>query len=463
MNKPPFYPVIFIWALLLFSTGAIAQDAASRGYSLQQAVDFALANNVNVKNAQVDVKSSNARVGEVRAIGLPQVSGQAQLIHNIEIQNVILEVGAGPSFGGDPTAPQPPVGTPYSFPFQLKNNAVVSVNANQLLFDGSYFIGLKAASTYKELARKNLNQSKIQTVEAVTKAYYGVLVNRERLELLDLNVKYLDTLVRETKAMYDNGFVEKIDVDRLEVQLNNLDYQQQQVDRLQELSLNLLKFQMGLDMKQNIQLTDSLYFEGIENFTVDPVADFDYSQRNEYSLLQTQKELAYLDVRNNRSQYLPQLAAFGTFGYNPAATKLSNITQKERWIDYSFVGLQLNVPIFDGLSKHYKIQQAKLAYEKTNQNMSLLQNSIDLEIRQATITLTNNLDALKSQKRNLDLAAEIVRVTRIKYQQGVGSNIEVNNAITAYKEAETNYYSALYDALIAKVDLDKATGKLLAE
>jgi outer membrane protein TolC len=463
MNKPPFYPVIFIWALLLFSTGAIAQDAASRGYSLQQAVDFALANNVNVKNAQVDVKSANARVGEVRAIGLPQVSGQAQLIHNIEIQNVILEVGAGPSFGGDPTGPQPPVGTPYSFPFQLKNNGGVSLNANQLIFDGSYFVGLKAASTYKDLARKNLNQSKIQTVEAVTKAYYGVLVNRERLELLDLNVKYLDTLVRETKAMYDNGFVEKIDVDRLEVQLNNLDYQQQQVDRLQELSLNLLKFQMGLDMKQNIQLTDSLYFEGIENFTVDPVTDFEYSQRNEYSLLQTQKELAYLDIRNNRSQYLPQLAAFGTFGYNPAATKLSNITQRERWIDYSFVGLQLNVPIFDGLSKHYKIQQAKLAYEKTDQNMSLLQNSIDLEIRQATITLTNNLDALKSQKRNLDLAAEIVRVTRIKYQQGVGSNIEVNNAITAYKEAETNYYSALYDALIAKVDLDKATGKLLSE
>jgi outer membrane protein TolC len=179
--------------------------------------------------------------------------------------------------------------------------------------------------------------------------------------------------------------------------------------------------------------------------------------------LQTQKELAYLDIRNNRSKYLPQLAAFGTFGYNPAATRLGNITQGERWIDYSFVGLQLNVPIFDGLSKHYKTQQAKLAYEKSEQNMTQLQNSIDLQIRQATITLTNNLDALKSQKRNLDLAAEIVRVTRIKYQQGVGSNVEVNNAITAYKEAETNYYSALYDTLIAKVDLDKATGKLLAD
>jgi outer membrane protein TolC len=276
-------------------------------------------------------------------------------------------------------------------------------------------------------------------------------------------VNYLDTLVRETKAMYENGFVERIDVDRLEVQLNNLDFQQQQVERLQDLSLNLLKFQMGLAMTQDIQLTDSLHFEGIENFTVDPLTTFDYKQRNEYSLLQTQKELAHLDIRNNRAQYLPQLAAFGTFGYNPAATRLGNITQSERWIDYSLVGLQLNVPIFDGLSKHYKIQQAKFAYEKIEKNTTQLQNAIDMEIRQATINITNSLDALKSQKRNLDLAAEIVRVTRIKYQQGVGSNIEVNNAITAYKEAETNYYSALYDALIAKVDLDKATGKLLSE
>ncbi len=331
------------------------------------------------------------------------------------------------------------------------------------IFDGSYFVGLKAASTYKELSRKNLNQSKIEAVAGVTKAYYGVLVNRERLDLLAFNVNYLDTLVRETKAMYDNGFVEKIDVDRLEVQFNNLKFEQERVERLQELGVNLLKFQMGLRMNEDITLTDSLYSEGIENYTVAPLTDFDYSQRNEFSTLQTQKELAYLDIRNNRSKYLPQLAAFGTFGYNPAATKLSDITQKDRWIDYSFIGLQLNVPIFDGLSKHYKTQQAKLAYEKTNQGMTLLQNSIDLEIKQATVTLTNNLDALKSQKRNMELANEIVRVTRIKYQQGVGSNIEVNNAITAYREAETNYASALYDAIIAKIDLDKATGKLLAE
>jgi outer membrane protein TolC len=454
-----FLAVYSIWFIpySLFAQGSATNQ---QNYSLKQAIDYALINNVNVKNAQLDTRSATARVGEIRAIGLPQVNAQAQLIHNIEIQNVILEVGAGPSFGGDPTGPQPPKGTPYSFPFQLKNNGSLALNVNQLLFDGSYFIGLKAASTYKELSQKSLTQSKIGVTEAVTKAYYSVLINRERLELLNANLTRLDTLFEETKIMYTNGFVEKIDADRIEVQRNNLATEKQKVERLVELTYYLLKFQMGLRMEDPMFLTDSLDDSSLDNYIIPATNNFNYSQRIEYSTLQTQKELAYLDIRNNSVGYYPQLAAFGTFGYNPAATKLGDITQKERWIDYSLVGLQLNVPIFDGLQKHYKIQQAKIAYEKTNQGMTLLQNSIDLEIKQATVTLTNSLESLKSQKRNLELAQEVVRVARIKYQQGVGSNIEVINAEADFKEAQTNYYSALYDAFIAKVDLDKATGQL---
>lgn len=449
--------ILAVCSAWLIPSHSSAQTTAptQQNYSLKQAIDYALVNNVNVKNAQSDTKSANARVGEIRAVGLPQISAQAQLLHNIKIQNVILENGAGPF--GDPNLP---IGAVINFPFQLKNNGTLALNVNQLLFDGSYFIGLKAASTYKELAQKTLTQSKVTVADAVTKAYYGVLINRERLSLLNTNINRLDSLFLETQAMYQNGFVEKIDVDRIEVQRNNLVTEKQKVERLADLSMYLLKFQMGFRMNDIVVLTDSLNDDAFENMTVPANDNFNYNQRIEYSTLQTQKELAYLDIRNNRMGYLPQLAAFGSFGYNPASTKLGDITQKARWIDYSYVGLQLNIPIFDGLQKHYKIQQAKLTYEKTQQSTALLQNSIDLEIQQATVTITNSLESLKSQKRNLDLAQEIVRVTRIKYQQGVGSNIEVINAEADFKEAQTNYYAALYDAYIAKVDLDRATGQL---
>lgn len=453
---PLFLAVYSMW-FIPYNLFAQESPANQQNYSLRQALDYALANNVNIKNAQLDTRSAVARVGEVRSIGLPQVTAQAQIIHNLKIQNVILENGAGPF-----SNPDLPPDAVLAFPFQLKNNAGVTLNANQLLFDGSYFIGLKAASTYKELSQKSLTQSKIGVAEAVTKAYYGVLVNRERLELLNANLSRLDSLFEETKIMYANGFVEKIDADRIEVQRNNLATEKQKVERLVDLSYYLLKFQMGLRMEDPMFLTDSLNDTSLDNYIIPSSDNFNYSQRIEYSTLQTQKELAYLDIRNNRVGYYPQLAAFGTFGYNPAATKFNNLFDfKERWFDYSLIGLQLNVPIFDGLRKHYKIQQARLAYEKTNQGMTLLQNSIDLEIKQATITLTNSLESLKSQKRNLELAQEVVRVARIKYQQGVGSNIEVINSEADFKEAQTNYYSALYDAFISKVDLDKATGQLL--
>ncbi|MDB5243485.1 MAG: outer rane efflux protein, partial [Spirosoma sp.] len=131
-----------------------------------------------------------------------------------------------------------------------------------------------------------------------------------------------------------------------------------------------------------------------------------------------------------------------------------------RWPNFSTMGLNLSVPIFDGFARKYQSQQKRFTLQKAQNSGILLKNSIDLQQKQAAITLTNGLQTLRTQQRNRELAAEIVRVTRIKYKEGVGSNIEVLNAETSSREAQTNYFTALYDFLIAKVDKDKATGKL---
>jgi outer membrane protein TolC len=452
---------LFIIGLFQIVTlSLLAQEpSTTKKYSLQEAVEYALQNNINIKNAESDVTSAQARVGEIRAIGLPQINAEAQLIHNFKIQTQFVPENAFSPVDaqGKPTSGDEVVG----LAFGVNNMGMASITASQLIFDGSYFIGLKAASTYKQLSQKSLNQSKISVKESVTKAYYSVLVNRERLALLDINIGRLDSLLRETKAMNQSGFVEKIDVDRIEVQFNNLQTERQKVDRLVELSEALLKFQMGHKVNEPIILSDKLASPDLENFSVPATSNFDYSQRVEYSLLQTQKELATLDIKNSKAGYYPRLAAFGTFGYNTGSMKFD--LYERRWYDYSNIGLSLSIPIFDGFQKSYKIQQARLTQEKAVRSTELLQNSIDLEIRQSSVTLTNAVESLKSQKRNLELAQEVARVTRIKYQQGVGSNIEVINAEASYKEAQTNYYSALYDAIVAKVDYDKATGKLLAE
>ncbi len=452
-------PLYSLALTLGFFGSAVAQNP--REFSLNDAINFATQQNLNVKNTQLDALSAEARIKEVKGLALPQVNVAGTVTYNAIIQKFIFpaggfgapadSTGGSGSSGDDVTA----------IPFGVKLQGNVSANVNQLLFDASYKIGLKAASTYRELAQKNITASKINVAEQVAKAYYGVLVSEERMKLLDLNISRVDTLLRETRAMNTQGFVEKIDVDRLEVQLNNLKTERQNVKNLVDLSYYLLKFQMGLPINAPIQLTDRIETYSQRDLDRAAVLDsaFDYGQRIEFSTLQTQINLADLDLQSIAKQYYPRLTAAATYGHNNGRNSFGDFWTTQ-WFNSAAISVNLNIPVFDGFQKRYAAQQRKITVDKARQSGELLKNSIDLQIRQATVMLSNNLQTLQNQKRNLDLAQEIVRVTRIKYKEGVGSNIEVLNAETSFRESQTNYFASLLDYMITKVDLDKALGKL---
>ena len=442
---------LFVLSLSIGGGAIVAQTP--REFSLNEAIRFATEQNLNVKNSQLDAISADARIKEIKAVALPQVNVSGQFLNNLAIQTVFLP----PEFFQLPAdaGPQP-------VRFGVNYQGALQASVNQLLFDASYRIGLKAADAYRELAQKNIAASKITTAEQVAKAYYNVLVNQERMKLLDYNIGRLDTLLRETRALNQQGFVEKIDVSRLEVQLNNLQTEKQKVQNLVGLSYYLLKFQMGLGVNDPIVLTDripELSIDDLEREVTSMPATFDYGNRIEFSQLQSQLELANLDIQNTQKQYFPKLSAFFNYGYNNGRNSFGDMLTT-KWFALSSIGLNLSAPIFDGFSKKYRIQQQKLTLEKARNSGDLLKNSIDLQIRQAQITLQNSLQSLRTQQRNLELAQEVLRVTRIKYKEGVGSNIEVINAESASREAQTNYYASLLDYMLTKVDLDKATGKL---
>jgi len=437
---------------LLFLTGLLGTlpARAQTAYTLQEAVNYAIKTNINIKNSQLDAQSAEARIGEIRAAGLPQVTANFNLTDNLIVQKAFLPAVF---MGGGPDDP------PVAIQFGVNYSANTGATLNQLIFSGSYFVGLQAAATYRQLAQKNVTQSKVNVAEAVTKAYYSALVAEERAKVLDLNIQRLDTLMRDTRATYESGFVEKIDVDRLEVQLNNLKTERQKVNNLIELSYTLLKFQMGMPLTEQIVLTDQVDEADANNLVAPSSNAVDYGKRIEYSILDTQGELARLDIKNIRSGYLPTVSAFASYGYNTGRNNFGDIFS-QKWFNSSTLGLNVQIPIFDGLTKHYKLQQSQITLDKLNQSRNLLSQSIDLQVQQANITLSNSLETLATQQRNVDLAEEVVRVSKIKYQEGVGSNIEVINAESSLKEAQTNYFAALYDVLIAKVDLSKARGEL---
>lgn len=443
---------IFLILLSLFSISVIAQTDTT--FTLEQAIGFAMENQAAIKNAELDKGSAEARVGEIRAVGLPQLNGQVQLIENLELRRMFLEASPGNPFT-DPLGVPPGEVVAIRNIFQLPSTGDVSATLTQLLFDGSYIIGLKAAKTYKELASKSFDQTKIETAEAVSKAFYLVLINKERRGLLVGHIARVDSLLRETRLLFEEGFVEKIDVDRIEVTYNNLLTEQSKLDNIYELSLLLLKYQMGMPVGQNIKLEGA-----ISDISVDTsvsIQALDPSKRIEYSLLQTQRKLQHLNIRNYQVQYLPRLSAFATGGYFTQNTEFFKIFDS-RWYTYSMIGVNMSVPIFDGFAKRYQVKQARYDLEKVENNISNLENAIEFEAKQAQLNLKNQIRTLENQKRNMQLAAEVTRVAKIKYREGVGSNLEVTTAETSLKEAQTNYYNALYEAVIANIDYQKALG-----
>lgn len=474
------YHILFL--VLLASGLAVAQEnRGSQAFTLDECIQYALDNSIAVKNAVLDEQIADARVKETRGMGLPQIDATVGLLHNQKLPRFFAQYNpdGGGSFFDLSGIPGIQPGDVVAFPnfFQLGSSGNASLNINQLLFNGSYLVGLKAANAYRELSVRSTTQSKEQTIQQVTKAFYGVLINKDRMNLFDNNIARVDSLLKTTQALHKNGFAEGIDVDRIQVTLNNLMAERDKFYNLQELSIHLLKFQMNYPTDQPLEVEGDIASLQVDEALLQNYdLDWDYTRRSDYQLLEASRNLQNLDVRNKFSTALPGLSAFANLGYSTQSpnigglfkTNSSSVPDTEqvgpdKWYSFSTFGVNLNIPIFSGLQRSYRLQQAKINLMKIENNFTSLKSAIDLEVRQAAISYLNAIKTLESQGANTRLAANVARITKIKYEQGVGSNLEVIDAEASLKEAQINYYNALYDALIAKVDLDKAYGKLLPE
>lgn len=457
---------------------APAQGTQSQSFTLEQAVNYALQNSPTVKNALIDQRISDAKVKETRGIGLPQVDATVGITHNQKLPRMFFQY--------DPTAEgfidlsqipgiQPGDVVAFQNLFQLKSAGNASLSVSQILFNGSYLVGLRAANAYRDLATKQADQTREQTVEQVTKAYYNVLINKDRISLFDVNIARVDSLLRTTEALNKNGFAEAIDVDRIRVTANNLKVQRDNFKNMQELGLLLLKFQMNYPMDQPIEIIGDIGSLKVDEEVLGEYsANWDYEQRSDYRVLESNRRLQELNLKNKYAEGLPSLVAFANLGYGTQSSDIAGLFKTEssiaenaefgygpdKWYPFTSFGVSLNIPLFSGLQRTYRVQQEKLNLQKIENGFTSLKSGIDLQIRQSALTYLNAVNSLKAQQENRGLAENVARVTKIKYEQGVGSNIEVIEAESSLREAQINYYSALYDALVAKVDLDKAYGKL---
>jgi outer membrane protein len=430
----------------VFSVKAQQSDTLI-SFSLKEAIDYAQTHQVSILNATIDEEIAKNTVKKTIGIGLPQLNGNVNFQDFLKVPTSLLP---GEFFD------KPGTQVPVRFGVQYQSS--IGLELSQLLFDGSYLVGLQASKTFMELSNKSLKRSRIETAVAVTKAYYSVLVSNEQLSLLDANMSRLKKSFNDTQALFANGFVEKIDVDRLKVLSNNLETERENVIRLLELNVNLLKFQMGMNIQSKLKLKDSIASLQVEeSIALNDTSS--YQNRIEYSLLQTQKKINELDVKRYKSLFLPSLVAFGSSLQSLQSQKFESLF--DRSFPTTVVGFRLSVPILSGGIRTYQVRNAKLEVLKTENNLINLKNGINLEVEQAQTVYKNGLKSLQNQKRNMDLAQEVLRVSKIKYEEGVGSSIEVTSAETSLKESQNNYINALYDLLINKVNVDRALGKIV--
>ncbi len=417
--------------------------------NLQKLIQIALETNHSAKKADLDVENSNYKIKETRSNALPQVSGTAIMNYNPLLQQSALP---GDFFG------QP--GTTILVALGQNWNASVGVNFNQIIFNQTVFIGLKAASTTREFYKLNSDLTDEIIIEQVASTYYGVMVQQQQLVVLDTTINNTENLLVILQNHYKNGLVKKVDVDRISVTLSNIKTRKQQVVNSISLLENQLKFLVGIPVEQSVT------FEEIDISTINPQPIQDsisnFSNRLEIKMLETQSILLNYQLKSFKAEYYPSLFLSGNYSYQGLGNvfPIGADEGEANWFKVATIGLSLRVPIFNGFATDSRIQQSKIAIKKLNEDISLTKESISLAYKNATTQLANNLLNLNAQKQNMQLAEEVYDNTVQNYNTGLASLTDFLSAENSLTEAQNNYLTELLRYKLAELQVMKSRGEL---
>jgi outer membrane protein TolC len=292
----------------------------------------------------------------------------------------------------------------------------------------------------------------------VYKVYYQLVTGKTQIELLDANIARLEKLKHDVQVMYDNGFTEKVDIDKLSVQLANLQTEKLKANTQIANGYSGLKVLMGMPMKDSLLLTDTLDDNKIRDGVL-AASEYKYTDRKDFQISETTNKLNGLNVRRYKLSQLPSLSLVGNYALQAQRSKF-DFFGKGDWYNTSYVGLQLHVPIFNGFALKARVQKAKLELQKTQNQAEALKINIDSEVETAKNNFIAAIASMDFQKKNMELAEKVYGQTKKKYEIGTGSTTEINTAQLDLKTAQTNYLNALSEAIISKIDFLKATGKL---
>ncbi len=479
MRKLIVLPLFMLLALVGMSQEESSEKADSV-MSLQQAIDFAMKHNHDVQKAKLEVIKARKKVWETTSIGLPQVSASAAYSYMLTVPEALeqfasLEDMFGPIYEGIgtnnaylqalaqvvnqdlpadqqinvPPMEAPEAGGEATTTDDLRTTATLDITVTQLIFNGSYIVGLQASKTYKKLSKYMEQQTVINLKETVTNAYTGVLIAKESLNVLENILKSTKESIREMEAMYEEGFIENTDVDQLRLTAATIETTKKNLELQIKTAREMLKLTLGMELEQPLKLSDNL--DAImqkSNATTAKGFDFDVTQNVNYQLLETQEKLKELDVKNVKAEFLPTVAAY----YN----------HQENFNDKAFnlqppdvVGVSIDIPIFSSWGRMSKLAQKKIELEQTRHDKANATNGLKIQYRNTLNQYLTALNTYNNNKSNMELAKRIYEKTQVKYKEGVSTSFDLSQAQNQYLQAQSKYFQSIMKLIEAKSGLDK--------
>jgi outer membrane protein TolC len=453
--------------LVLLGISMAAQAQSPRVMSLKDCIDYAIKNHSSITNLKFEEALQQAKNDEITALTRPQVKAEASLSSLIIVPKSRSDASAfGGAFNGLPflidsaklaqQLLQPPAR--YStLKFALPFNAACTLSASQILFDPGIVVALEAREKVMELTRINTELGAEGIRFNVSKAYYNALIAQRRIKSLEDNIKLVNDFYQLTDKLFKEGFAEKIDADRLLVQKNNLEVERNKIENLIQVSNQLLKFQMGMPLNEQIMLSDSIDMNAIDQSALS--LDLDFGKRIEIQQLNMAKRLLQLDERRQAKSYLPTVVAFSSAGLASSTKSIGDLFTYS-YFPNAVLGVQASLPIYDGGARTARRKQAQLKVAQMDNTRRIVENGIGLEAAAARTQLKNSILTYENQKSNVALAQRVLNTAQKKYKEGLGSTIEVLQAQTALKDAQTNFDAALFEVTSQYIDLQKALGNL---
>lgn len=433
------------------SVAAAVASVSSSPLTLKDALNFALKASQAARIARLDVENAQYQIDEVKSRALPQITGNASLNYN-----PILQLSALPGeLAGQP-------GKTLMVAFGQKWSSGAGISLSQNLFDQGVFTGLKAAKSTQEYYRINAQLTDEQLIEQVATTYYDVLVQRQKVGVIDTTIMNAVKVQNILKGQFDNGLAKQIDLDRVAVNISNMRAQRQQLQNAITLMENQLKYAMGLPIQTPITMPEFDY-ENIHTQAA-PAGDIvDMTNRTEIRLLRQQEILLKFQKDAYKAEYYPSLSLNGNYAYQGLGNKLPWFQPGSagvNWFDYASAGLSLKIPIFNGFATRSRIRQADVDIRKLQENISQTSLGLNLAYENARTQINNSIIVLNTQSENVQLARKVYFNTQNNYNNGLASLTDLLDAENALTEAQNNHSGSLLAYRVAEIQLIKAQGNL---